>query len=676
MDLRPQNHLVVHLHWFRNHYSIHFNISVMKKRNTVMKQLFATGALALIGFAANGQLLETMGTAGSGTQTISAREAAGSFDLTALTYAGTADMRTTTPSTGYTGASGGYNTLIQAQETFEMQGINAAGCRSNDSLFFGINKNTNAATGIDYLVLEYSVDNGSTWTGITYPALPTGTGTSKWYKVGVALPAGAHNANLRIRFRSTLVGTSSSNPQYRIDDIAFSCGSTVSCGTPTASINVSGATVVCAGATMPQLTTTTGITDPSYQWYNQDGIISGAQSDAYSPATSGTYYVVVGSELGCEATTQKVYVHVYPQVQYCPITLEGCVKQLVSACVSVKAPELFFSEYVEGDAFNKYLEIYNGTCADVDLAGYQLRAYHNGADGTPTYTIALTGTIVAGGTFVIAHPSATAWAGTPNMYSANLQFNGDDALVLYNGNTSTVADIFGSVGNDPGSSWRDNDSTSATYGWSTENKTLVRKGCVYAGITTNPDLAGIGGFPTLTTEWDTLTQNDVSNLGTHDSYGASSYSFAVASGNATISGAADNCADIEVGSANSVINVTGTFCTFNNCNTTPGQIAVNVNCAQGRSMNTSAVVASAAELFPNPATGSVMLTFNTTADEEVSVVLFDLSGKAQMTLQNGLLEKGTHRMEADLSKLAAGTYIVRIASASQNQTLRVVKAEK
>jgi hypothetical protein len=38
--------------------------------------------------------------------------------------------------------------------------------------------------------------------------------------------------------------------------------------------------------------------------------------------------------------------------------------------------------------------------------------------------------------------------------------------------------------------------------------------------------------------------------------------------------------------------------------------------------------------------------------------------------------KGTHRLQADLSKLAAGTYIIRIASASENQTLRVIKTEK
>ncbi|WP_343633330.1 lamin tail domain-containing protein [Fluviicola sp.] len=650
----------------------------MKKRNTVVRSLFLTSVLALTGFATNGQVLETMGTTalGTGTQTIAAREAAGSFDQTALTYVGTADMRTTTISTGYTGASGGYNTFIAAQKYFEMQGVNAVGCRSTDSLTFGIYKNTNAATGIDYLTLEYSNDNGITWNPLTYNALPTGSGTAKWYLRGVVLPAGAHVANLRIRFTNTLVGTASSNPQYRIDDIRFKCGSTTSCGDAAASISPSGATVLCAGATMPQLTATTGIIDPFYQWYNQDGMITGADQDVYTPATSGTYHVVVSSEDGCEAISEEVYVLVYPQVQYCPIDIvEGCATEIVSACISVKAPELIFSQYVEGSGLNKYLEIYNGTCSAINLTGYQVRAYHNGTPmtGTPSFTIALSGTIAANGTIVIANPSATIWSGTPNIFSANLQFNGDDALVLYNTNTSAVVDIFGSVGNDPGSSWRDNDSTSTTYHWTTEDKTLVRKPCVYSGITVNPGLPGIGGFPTLFTEWDTLAKDDVTGLGSH-TFGPSSFNFTPSSGNASVAGVIGNCVDIEVGSVNSVIDVTGSFCTFNNCNAAPGKINVNViNC--GARVNSSKSTPTA-DLFPNPTTGSVMINFNTASEEEVSIVLVDLSGKEQMTIQNGLLSKGTHRMQADLSSLAPGTYLIKISSATENQTFRVVKAEK
>lgn len=644
-----------------------------------MKQLVATSAIALMGFVANGQILETMGTVGSGTQTIAARESAGNFDLVALTYTGSADMRTTTPSTGYTGASGGFNTLIQAQEDFEMQGINAATCTTSDSIRFGVFKSTNASTGIDFLVLEYSNDNGFSWSSISFPALPTGTGTSKWYKRSAAMPAGALVANLRIRFRNTLVGTSSSNPQFRVDDISTTCGSTVSCGEQTATIAVTGSTILCAGSALPQLTVTTDIVNPFYQWFNQDGTIAGADTDVLTATGSGTYYVTVSSEDGCEATSKKEYVLVYPVAQFCQTrSIQGCPEDVAQACVSVKSADLMFSQYVEGSGFNKYIEIFNGTCSDVDLSGYELRAYHNGASfaGSPTYTIALSGSLVAGDVFVIAHDSATVWSGVPDLYSQYLQFNGDDALVLYKLGTSSAVDIFGSVGNDPGSAWRDSTALSPTFKWSTENKTLVRKACVYSGITVNPDLAGIYGFPTLFTEWDSLTTNDVTGLGSH-AIGASTYNFSVTTGDATIASTTGNCATIEIGTVNSVVTVTGTFCGFNSCggSTTFGA-NVNVDgCGAGKSALTTSGN-SQVELFPNPTTGLATVTFTTNSDENVSVTVFDLSGKERMVLANEYLAKGTHRLQADLSKLAAGTYIIRIASASENQTLRVIKTEK
>src|SRR5690606_24789464 len=128
-----------------------------------------------------------------------------------LTYLGSADMRTSLPSTGYTGASGGYNTLIQAQETFEMQGINTSACAEGDSIFFGIFKSTIASNATDYLTLEYSTDGGSNWTAISYPSLPTGSGTAIWHRVGTELPAGAYSSTLWLRFTNTLIGSSSSN---------------------------------------------------------------------------------------------------------------------------------------------------------------------------------------------------------------------------------------------------------------------------------------------------------------------------------------------------------------------------------------------------------------------------------------------------------------------------------
>ena len=44
------------------------------------------------------------------------------------------------------------------------------------------------------------------------------------------------------------------------------------------------------------------------------------------------------------------------------------------------AIDLFFSEYGEGTSYNKYLEIYNGTGADVDLGNYLIMQINNGGN--------------------------------------------------------------------------------------------------------------------------------------------------------------------------------------------------------------------------------------------------------------------------------------------------------
>ena len=46
--------------------------------------------------------------------------------------------------------------------------------------------------------------------------------------------------------------------------------------------------------------------------------------------------------------------------------------------LSVANAQVFISEYSEGSSTNKYLEIYNGTGADLDMAGYGI--------GTVSYT--------------------------------------------------------------------------------------------------------------------------------------------------------------------------------------------------------------------------------------------------------------------------------------------------
>lgn len=170
------------------------------------------------------------------------------------------------------------------------------------------------------------------------------------------------------------------------------------------------------------------------------------------------------------------------------------------------ASDLFFSEYVEGSASNKYLEIYNGTGAAVDLSDYRLKLYANGSTTATgaSNDVQLAGTLPNNSTVVIRNNSATVYAGT-SIVVASVNFNGNDAVALYKISTGANVDIFGRIGEDPGLSW-----TAGAF--TTVDKTLVRKATVNGGVTVNP----ASGFPTLATEWEQLAQNDVTNLGSHN----------------------------------------------------------------------------------------------------------------------------------------------------------------
>ncbi|PAV30498.1 endonuclease [Virgibacillus profundi] len=111
------------------------------------------------------------------------------------------------------------------------------------------------------------------------------------------------------------------------------------------------------------------------------------------------------------------------------------------------AEDLFISEYIEGSSFNKAIEIYNGTGNAVDLSGYQVELYSNGATEA-SQSITLSGTLEHGEVFVIAHKSAVPEIlnQTDLENSSVINFNGDDALVLKK--NENQIDVLGVVGED------------------------------------------------------------------------------------------------------------------------------------------------------------------------------------------------------------------------------------
>jgi uncharacterized protein len=166
--------------------------------------------------------------------------------------------------------------------------------------------------------------------------------------------------------------------------------------------------------------------------------------------------------------------------------------------------EPFISEYVEGSSNNKALEIYNPADVALDLTGYSIKVFSNGAI-TAGKTVPLSGTLAAKSTLVLTDTgSAAALAAKSNMTFGTSNFNGDDAIALYKG--ADLIDVFGQIGVDPGTSWGSNNNF-------THDRTLVRKSSVVQG-----DVNGSDAFdPSV--EWDFYAKDEFANLGSHSGSG-------------------------------------------------------------------------------------------------------------------------------------------------------------
>lgn len=169
--------------------------------------------------------------------------------------------------------------------------------------------------------------------------------------------------------------------------------------------------------------------------------------------------------------------------------------------------EPFISEYVEGSSNNKALEIYNPSSSPLSLAGYSIKVFSNGAV-TAGKTVNLSGEIAAKSVLVLVDTSSVQEL-KDKQTSASLtlgsgNFNGDDAVALYNG--STLVDVVGQIGFRPSGSWGSGDVA-------TMDKTLVRKPTVTQGDNNASDAFD----PAV--QWTGFAVNTFSNLGFHSMEG-------------------------------------------------------------------------------------------------------------------------------------------------------------
>ncbi len=181
----------------------------------------------------------------------------------------------------------------------------------------------------------------------------------------------------------------------------------------------------------------------------------------------------------------------------------GLVLGLQAVNLQAQCSDLFISEYVEGSANNKCIEVFNPTSSPIDLGAgqYALLIYANGSASVTT-SVPLAGMIPAGGTYVICHSSANAdFLALADQTSGGASWNGDDAIALVKDGTDI--DIFGAIGFDPGTEWAVGDNH-------TRDRTLRRNADVTTGnLSNDPE------FPALGTEWTEYPTDTYDGLGTH-----------------------------------------------------------------------------------------------------------------------------------------------------------------
>ena len=223
----------------------------------------------------------------------------------------------------------------------------------------------------------------------------------------------------------------------------------------------------------------------SYNWLTTPNQVS-QQADSLS---AGTYIVNVTDANGC----------------------------IVNGGVTLTSPincalDLFISEYAEGSSFNKYLEIYNPTSVNVDLADYEIWKIQN---GNPPWgnggTLSLSGTIAPNDVYVIYHPSSdpaiitqgdVSWGG-----ATGANWNGNDAVGL--AKNGVLIDAVGNDGQAPsnGSGW---DVAGITDG--TKEHTLIRKCVIMQGDTNWTQSAGTN---LTNSQWVVEPQNYWLDVGQH-----------------------------------------------------------------------------------------------------------------------------------------------------------------
>jgi len=114
-------------------------------------------------------------------------------------------------------------------------------------------------------------------------------------------------------------------------------------------------------------------------------------------------------------------------------------------------PKIMITEVADpkNDVSARFVELYNAGDFEINLTGWKLNKYINGATTVSSSPVELSGIIIPSGGFIIIASSSYAaiFNDTPNITSTYISGNGDDGYELVD-NTGVRIDIFGVIGED------------------------------------------------------------------------------------------------------------------------------------------------------------------------------------------------------------------------------------
>lgn len=415
-----------------------------------------------------------------------------------------------------------------------------------DKLTINVKVATYGSGTANPMKIEYSTDGGSNWISTTYT---TATPSSSTYIDGGPIEIiGTFSSTVRFRFSNagisgrgvriqnlTLDAVNSASPVVEVTETIIPGMTTDVDATTTETINVSGTnlteniSITITGTNSDQFSvspnsiTQTGGTASETSvtvTYHPDAV--GTHTAVLEVASSGA--TTVTRNLSGIATLATPIAIDASSISETGFTVNwnavgGAASYDLNVYTkaegTINASDLFISEYGEGSSNNKYIEIYNGTGAPVDLSSYTLKQAYNGGgwDVDLSYTLPLSGTLNDGDVYVIANADANATvlaqADLTIAYSSSTQggrivsFTGNDAVGLFK--NGSLIDIFG----DPNSS--DNISVAGYSTWAYDH-TLVRKASVTSPTT---DWTTSSGTNETDSQWEGYAQDTWTYLGWH-----------------------------------------------------------------------------------------------------------------------------------------------------------------